>query len=138
MQRNTVRFLPGTATNALQIVPFQMYLLVLMLQLFYSCVLISCILSRPLQRMVAGMVLGGLAFLVAGFVQLKVQSADDTLGAMEAKVVFTNGVQDPGQLMFQYEGQVPFNLSHGMVSWGICGRACLALVSCGLISIAVE
>ena len=67
------------------------------------------------------MVLGGLAFLVAGFVQLKVQSADDALGAMEAKVIFTNGVQDPGQLMFQYEGQVPFNLSHGMVSWGICG-----------------
>ena len=64
------------------------------------------------------MVLGGLAFLVAGLVQLKVQSADDSLGGMEAKVIFTNGVQDPGQLMFQYEGEAPFNLSYGEVSWG--------------------
>ena len=67
------------------------------------------------------MVLGGLAFFVAGFVQLKVQAAEDALGGMEAEVIFTNGVQDPGQLLFQYEGQVPFNLSYGMVSWGVCG-----------------
>ena len=29
--------------------------------------------DRPLQRMVVGMLLAGLAFMVAGFIQLKVQ-----------------------------------------------------------------
>ena len=71
--------------------------------------------------MVAGMVLGGLAFLVAGFVQLKVQAADDSLGAGEAKVIFTNGIQDPGYLLFQYEEESSFNLSYGQVSSLVCG-----------------
>jgi len=36
-----------------------------------DCMVISCF--RPLQRMVCGMVLAGLAFLLAGFVQLRVE-----------------------------------------------------------------
>ena len=45
-----------------------------------------CLLFRPLQRMVVGMVIGGLAFMVAGFVQISVQAADTSLSSGHAKV----------------------------------------------------
>ena len=41
---------------------------------------------RPLQRIVVGMVIAGLAFVLAGFVQLKVQAADTSLNSGQAKV----------------------------------------------------
>ena len=41
---------------------------------------------RPLQRMVVGMVIAGVAFLVAGFVQFSVQDADTSLSSGHAKV----------------------------------------------------
>lgn len=47
---------------------------------------IMCLLFRPLQRMVVGMVIGGLAFMVAGFVQISVQAADTSLSSGHAKV----------------------------------------------------
>lgn len=40
--------------------------------------------------MVVGMLLGGLAFVVAGFVQLRVQSVLETLGAGQSKLVIYN------------------------------------------------
>ena len=48
MQWNTVRFLPGTAMNALQIVPFQMYLLVLYAAVILQlCIDLLCTLQAP-------------------------------------------------------------------------------------------
>ena len=41
---------------------------------------------RPLQRMVVGMFIAGLAFMVAGFVQISVQKADTSLSSGDAKV----------------------------------------------------
>ena len=44
------------------------------------------LLNRPLQRMVIGMVIAGLSFMAAGFVQISVQSADTALSNGHAKV----------------------------------------------------
>ena len=41
--------------------------------------------------MVVGMVLAGLSFVVAGFVQLKVQSSEQFLKAGESKLIIYNG-----------------------------------------------
>ena len=50
--------------------------------------------------MVVGMVLGCLAFLVAGFVQLRVQAVQATLGDTQSKMVVYNTV--PGSFL-QYQ-----------------------------------
>lgn len=75
---------------------------------------------RPLQRMVVGMFLAGLAFMVAGFVQLTVQNSQTHLTSGQAKGVFTNTLPFPLQLQLQrqYDGNNSvFNttLSYGEV-----------------------
>lgn len=75
---------------------------------------------RPLQRMVVGMFLAGLAFMVAGFVQLTVQNSQTHLTSGQAKGVFTNTLPLPLQLQLQrqYDGNNSvFNttLSYGEV-----------------------
>ena len=71
--------------------------------------------SRPLQRMVVGMFLGSLAFVVAGIVQLQVQVSLDNLTPGEAKVVFTNTFPDTLQLQLGQD----FNttLAYGQVHY---------------------
>ena len=54
---------------------------------FYYCISVGkSILYRPLQRMVVGMVIAGVAFMVAGFVQISVQNADTSISSGHAKV----------------------------------------------------
>ena len=50
---------------------------------------------RPLQRMVVGMAIAGLAFVVAGFVELKIEADADLLKPGQSKVVITNTIQGP-------------------------------------------
>ena len=50
---------------------------------------------RQLQRMVVAMAIAGLAFVVAGFVELKVQADNHLLSAGHSKVVLTNTIQSP-------------------------------------------
>ncbi|XP_065886891.1 solute carrier family 15 member 1-like [Dysidea avara] len=53
------------------------------------------LLRRPLQRMVCGMLLAGLAFMVAGFIQLRVQAAGyHPPAGGQAMVTFTNVVPE--------------------------------------------
>jgi dipeptide/tripeptide permease len=52
------------------------------------------LLQKPLQRMVVGMFIAGLAFMVAGFVQISVQKADTSLSSGDAKVVVINSSPD--------------------------------------------
>ncbi|XP_065888758.1 solute carrier family 15 member 2-like [Dysidea avara] len=52
------------------------------------------LLRKPLQRMVCGMVLAGLAFLIAGFVQLQVESSFNFPKSGEARATFTNVIPD--------------------------------------------
>ena len=54
---------------------------------------------RPLQRMVIGMVLAGLSFVVAGFIELKVQSSQQKLNSGESKLFLFNGAETS----FSYE-----------------------------------
>ena len=65
--------------------------------------------------MVAGMVFAGLAFVVAGVVQLQIQSSMETLRGGEAKLVITNELTDTVQL--QLDGSIPFNLSYEYPVW---------------------
>ncbi|KAL5489048.1 hypothetical protein EMCRGX_G018094 [Ephydatia muelleri] len=59
--------------------------------LFNKCHL----LRRPLQRMVVGMGIAGLAFVVAGFVELKIEADADLLNTGQSKVVLTNTIENP-------------------------------------------
>ncbi|CAI8029080.1 Solute carrier family 15 member 2 [Geodia barretti] len=52
------------------------------------------LLKRPLQRMVVGMVIAGLSFMVAGFVQISVQNADTSISSGHAKIVVINSSPD--------------------------------------------
>ena len=61
----------------------------------------SVYLCRPLQRMVIGMFLGGLAFVIAGVVQFEVQAGDKTLKDGETKLVMFNALS--------YEAQFSIN-----------------------------
>ena len=72
---------------------------------------------RPLQRIAGGLTASALAYVVAGFVELKVQSADTSLGAGEGKVIFTNALPYSVQLQLQVENEtIHFNLTHGEVN----------------------
>ena len=53
----------------------------------YKC-FVLIFLYRPLQRMVVGMFIAGLAFMVAGFVQIRVQNEDTSLNNGVAKVIY--------------------------------------------------
>ena len=50
---------------------------------------------RPLQRMVVGMGIAGLAFVVAGFVELKIEADADLLNSGQSKVVLINTIESP-------------------------------------------
>ncbi len=50
---------------------------------------------RPLQRMVVGMLLAGLAFAVAGIIQLRLQSVQSTLKIGESKLIIYNSAEFP-------------------------------------------
>jgi hypothetical protein len=52
------------------------------------------LLKRPLQRMVVGMVIAGLSFMLAGFVQISVQNADTSISSGHAKIVVINSSPD--------------------------------------------
>lgn len=63
------------------------------------------LLKRPLQRMVIGMVLAGLSFVVAGFIELKVQSSQQKLNSGESKLFLFNGAETPfSYKLMQYNG----------------------------------
>ena len=71
-----------------------------------QCFIALLITFRPLQRMVVGMILAGLAFVVAGFVQLKVQSSEETLKPGQSKLVVYNTA--PFVVDYQLEGSDGF------------------------------
>ena len=66
--------------------------------------------------MVVGMFIAGLAFVVAGFVQLAVQDTEVNLRADESKAVFVNTL--PGEVQFNITGMenTSFSLAQGEVS----------------------
>ena len=65
--------------------------------------------------MVVGMFIAGLAFVVAGFVQLAVQNAQVNLKAYESKAVFVNTL--PSEVQFNITGMenTSFFLAQGEV-----------------------
>ncbi len=75
---------------------------------------------RPLQRMVVGMAIAGLAFIVAGVVQISVQNAAINLKAGESKLVLVNtSPQDMQLSLTSMEGNdsvlYSYNLTQGEV-----------------------
>lgn len=73
---------------------------------------VYAIFSRPLQRMVIGMFLGGLAFIIAGVVQFEVQAGDKTLKAGETKLVMFNAL--PYEAPFNIEAMDNINGLHNI------------------------
>ena len=69
--------------------------------------------------MIVGMVLAGLAFVVAGFVQFKVQAAQDTLNSDESKLVLFNSAPFPIEYHFSFDETEASNqtLDNGEVSF---------------------
>ena len=84
---------------------------------------------RPLQRMVVGMLLAGLAFVVAGFVQLKLQSAQETLKPGESKLMVYNSA--PFAVDYRLEGVNGFDmnqtLNYSEVSHGNTHTLCVGI-----------
>ena len=66
--------------------------------------------------MVLGMLFGGLAFVVAGFVQLKVQSAQKALDTGESKLAIYNTASFP--VHYQLEGSDHFEISNKTLDIG--------------------
>ena len=76
----------------------------------YVCVYVCIVCSvRPLQRMVVGMLLAGLAFMVAGFVDLRVQSVQNSLNEGESRLILYNNL--PGDVSYQLEDEMDSNFS---------------------------
>ena len=72
---------------------------------------------KPLQRMAGGLSFTVLAYVVAGFVELRVQSADMSLSVGEGKVIFTNAMEHTVQLKLEIGDEtVFFDLPYGEVS----------------------
>lgn len=71
---------------------------------------------RPLQRMVVGMVLAGLAFVVAGFVQLKLQSSQLALSSGESKLIIYNNALP--SLSYHIEGSNGFESTNLTLNYG--------------------
>ena len=66
---------------------------------FYSnemFIIFFLLVHRPLQRMVIGMLLASLAFIIAGVVQFEVQAGDKTLKEGETKLVMFNAMPPTG------------------------------------------
>ena len=74
------------------------------------------VLFRPLQRMVAGLLIMIVTFVLAGVVELQVAAADSSLGAGEGKAIFTNTLPETLRLQLQ---NTSFDLSHGEVCGGV-------------------
>ena len=84
--------------------------------IFYPIFAKCHLFKKPLQRMTGGLSATALAYIVAGFVELKVQSADSLLGFGEGKVVFTNALQERIQLNLEIgNASNVFYLEHGEV-----------------------
>lgn len=96
---------------------------------------------RPLQRMVIGMLLAGSSFVVAGFVQLKVQASEQFLKGGESKLILYNGAYPSFSYNIEGNGydEQNLNLTDGEVSrygtLGIRGKTkeCTGQGSIGLI-----
>ncbi len=76
------------------------------------------IFPRPLQRMVVGMAIGGLAFVVAGFVQLAVQRASINLSEGQSKLMLANTSPQSMQLTLKSQDSNDtfyYNLTQGQV-----------------------
>ena len=72
------------------------------------------LLNKPLQRMVLGMFIAGLAFVIAGIVEIHLQNNLDDLQSGESRALFING--QPEQLDFNISGlNKSFNLTYGKV-----------------------
>lgn len=72
------------------------------------------LLRKPLQRMVVGMVLAGLAFCMAGFLEIYIQSSSDRLGNGEARVMVSNAY--PDHVLVQFGDREMINISESEVS----------------------
>ena len=80
--------------------------------LFHRCHL----LRKPLQRMVIGMFIAGLAFCMAAGLELFIQQSSNRLGNGESRVVITNSLPEP--VMVQFGNRDSVNISN--VSYGTC------------------
>ena len=67
------------------------------------------LLHKPLQRMVVGMFIAGLAFCMAGLLEVYIQSSSDRLGKSEARVTISNALSDP--VMVQFGSRDAVNIS---------------------------
>lgn len=65
--------------------------------------------------MVIGMLLAGLAFVVAGFVQIKLQSVQETLKEGQSKLILFNNLPNP--VLYEVEGIDP-SLENGTLAFG--------------------
>ncbi|XP_064389399.1 solute carrier family 15 member 2-like isoform X2 [Halichondria panicea] len=102
------------ALNPVLILVFIPIFEIVVYPLFGKCRL----LKRPLQRMVVGMAIAGLAFIVAGVVQISVQNAAINLKAGESKLVLVNtSPQDMQLSLTSMEGNdsvlYSYNLTQG-------------------------
>lgn len=70
------------------------------------------LLKKPLQRMATGMAIAGVAFVLAGFLELYIQSQSGRLKDGQARVVISNALNVPASL--EYGGQT-HNLSRAEV-----------------------
>ena len=72
------------------------------------------LLNKPLQRMVLGMFIAGLAFVIAGGIEIHLQNNLDDLQSGESRALFINGQQE--QVDFNIsELDRTFNLTYGKV-----------------------
>ena len=80
---------------------------------------------RPLQRMVIGMLLASLAFVIAGVVQFEVEAGDKTLKDGETKLVMFNALPTGTPTSFRIESMngrniTDISLPPGEVGVGVC------------------
>ena len=74
------------------------------------------LLRKPLQRMVVGMFLAGVAFFIAAVLELHIQSVSDNLQKGESRVIITNTLPMPVEI--QFDNGDPYNLTD--VSMYVC------------------
>ena len=58
------------------------------------------LLKKPLQRMVVGMILAGIAFFIAGILEIHIQRSSNNLGKGEARVTISNTLPEPVLIQF--------------------------------------
>ena len=72
------------------------------------------LLNKPLQRMVLGMFIAGLAFVIAGGIEIHLQNNLDDLQSGETKILFINAQQEPLDFVIERDNTI-FNLTYGEV-----------------------